>query len=111
MAIAIHPDGRRVDFTYAGIRSAHEQLGGYFDSIPGQQLAGYLVLVHDTGRLDGLPRNRPAEYLTGYPEVYGPAVVVAYEEADEDELIDSINTEARKAFLQRLDLVAAPARA
>jgi hypothetical protein len=111
VATVIHPDGRRVDFAYTGIRSAHEQLGGYFDSIPGQQPAGYLVLVHDEGAVLSLPRNAHVEQLTGYPEVYGPAVIVSYEEADEDELVDQVHTAARAAFDQRLAAIAAPADA
>jgi hypothetical protein len=102
MAILIRPDGSSKSFPYASYRDAQRELGGCFCGVPGQVDAGYLVLVLDEGRLLDEPRNTIVEILTGYPEVYGAAVVVSYQEAGEDELLHRIRKPARDAFDRRL---------
>lgn len=102
MALLINVDGSARTFKYVGIDSAKQQLGGWFDRVPGNIRAGYLVLVHDEGLLLHMPRNPHVEAITGYPEVYGAAVFVSYEEARETELIPTIDRQQRRAFLTAL---------
>lgn len=107
MAILLQPTGEVRRFEYRTFKDAVRELGGYFETVPYQVSAGYLVLVHETGALDGLPRNDAAQRVTGYPEIYGPAVIVRFEEAGEDELLHRVNDEKRAAFERRLEEIEA----
>jgi len=85
---AVNPPGRDDPFTSVPLEDHSE--------------SGYTVYANDNGMLIPLPRNKKAEQLTGYPELYGPICVTSFEESGEDECMGYIVEESRAAFEQKL---------
>lgn len=78
--------------------------------LPEGNACGYCVYVNDVGLLKGLDPNPWAEQVCEYHPLVGPAVIVSFEESQEDDLLGMIEEEARNKFLKRLNLAILAAR-
>ena len=102
MACLIRADGTSEEFKWEGIKSFDDHIGDIAAAAPVSLHVGYSVYVDDSGLLKDLPRNAAAEELSQYQPLVGPALVVSYEEAGEDELLSLVHSEAKKLFEARL---------
>lgn len=72
-------------------------LGGYFDCV--RMAADAIMLVNDEGALNDLPVNHAAMAISGYPLLFGTALVVGLEDTPDG----AIFTDCPKRFERFID--------
>lgn len=102
-ALRIDTDGimQMADITGGTVEEQNECiwsiLGGYFDCV--RMAEDAIMLVNDEGALNGLPVNHAAMTISGYPLLFGTALVVGLEDTHDG----AIFTDCPKRFERFID--------